>query len=643
MRQGIAEESLQRALYHLGRNAFDEAEHVLTDILARQPENAQALQLLGLARAGQGKPCAAEALYRRSLALDAGQPQVHYNLGVSLAAQGRHKEASAAFGAATAQRPNYAEAYLGLALAEIDLGEPAAAERSCRAALRVQPNYLAAKQALATALCRLDRAPEAETILRRALAAGVRDPRQLAALEHELGLALKRQDRFAEALTLFDSVQAKVPDLPAVETNRAGTLQQLGRNAEARAAYARAAAREPRNVEALAGLALMSALTGDFDAARGAGESALLLDPGKAVAHIAIAIADIDANEFERATRRLESVLESSPATSDAACAFALGFAADALERKGRCKEAFSLYAESNIRKRAIQHALEPVRASRDVERLAEWFADSPRWTASATAPPPKTAAAQHVFILGFMRTGSTLLETILATNPQVLDIDEIEFLTDAARSFLLDSAGLARLAALGAREIAQWQDAYWKKVRMQGLDVTGKTFIDKMPFNVLRLPLIARLFPAAKIVFTVRDPRDVVISCFRRRFNPTPFSYEFFDVEDCARFYAATMSLAELYRDKLPIVAHEHRYEDMIANFDESMRAVCGFTGIEWTSGMRDFRRRAEAIDARSASALQVQRGLYREGVGQWRRYHEQMERVMPILQPWLHRFGYD
>jgi hypothetical protein len=240
------------------------------------------------------------------------------------------------------------------------------------------------------------------------------------------------------------------------------------------------------------------------------------------------------------------------------------------------------------------------------------------------------------------MRSGTTLLQTILSTNPQVVSIDEIEFLTAPAREFLLSREGLLRLMALGPDEAAVWRDSYWKSVSSSGLAVAGRILVDKMPFNSLRLPLIARLFPEARVIFAIRDPRDVVLSCFRRRFNPTAFSYEFFDLADCARFYASTMALSESYRQKLPLAIMDHRYEDMVADFDAVIRGVCEFTGIEWHSSMRDFAHVASAIDRRSPSAAQVERGLYRAGIGQWRPYCEQLQPVQPILEPWVSRFGY-
>jgi hypothetical protein len=101
-------------------------------------------------------------------------------------------------------------------------------------------------------------------------------------------------------------------------------------------------------------------------------------------------------------------------------------------------------------------------------------------------------------------------------------------------------------------------------------------------------------------------------------------------------------MTLAELYREKLPLDLREHRYEHMVADFDTSLMSICEFIGLDWSETMRDFRAAAAGIDRRSASAAQVGRGLYADAVGQWRRYREQLAPILPLLAPWVSRFGY-
>ncbi len=166
--------------------------------------------------------------------------------------------------------------------------------------------------------------------------------------------------------------------------------------------------------------------------------------------------------------------------------------------------------------------------------------------------------------------------------------------------------------------------------------------FIDKQPFHTLKLPLIVKLFPAAKIVFSIRDPRDVVLSCFRRRFLMSAPNFQFLTLEGAARLYDAMMRLAEIYRAKLPLDIFELRHEDLVADFEGRVRATCDFLGLTWQDSMREFAARAKTQAITTPSSAQVMRGLNREGIGHWRHYRDQLAPILPILQPWVDRFGY-
>jgi tetratricopeptide (TPR) repeat protein len=247
-RQKVA--ALQQALGHLQRDQTGPAESLLLRILQSYGEEPDALQLLGVIRRMQGRDAEAEAFYRRSLTAKPEQPQVHHNLGNLLMAQGRLDDAIACQQEAIRLKRNYIEAHLNLGLALLDKGDHAAAEKSFRSALRLQPAYWPARQGLASLLNETKRPKEAETILRQALASGAMDPRNTAALEHNLGVAVMLQDRPAEAVTLFDAAQKKVPAMRLVDYNRGNALQQLGQLEAAADSYRRAIQNDPLDLMA---------------------------------------------------------------------------------------------------------------------------------------------------------------------------------------------------------------------------------------------------------------------------------------------------------------------------------------------------------------------------------------------------------
>lgn len=240
---------LSQASAQIGQNRLAEAEAALNRALSIRPLEAETLQLLGLIRQRQGRLPEAEEFYARALAINP-LPHVHYNLGTLYYQQSRIDEAAASFAEAVRLKPNYVEAILRLGQMRHIKSDFAAAEKSFRQVLRIQPNYVLAKQFLGGVLADQGKGEEAERILRQALAAAPRDPRQIAALQHNLAVALKQQRRLPEALELFAKAQTGDPNLPMLDYNRAKTLEDAGDLEAAAASYKRAVARDPLNMHA---------------------------------------------------------------------------------------------------------------------------------------------------------------------------------------------------------------------------------------------------------------------------------------------------------------------------------------------------------------------------------------------------------
>ena len=170
---------------------------------------------------------------------------------------------------------------------------------------------------------------------------------------------------------------------------------------------------------------------------------------------------------------------------------------------------------------------------------------------------------------------------------------------------------------------------------------LNGKLLVDMDPLKGIKLPLIARLFPEARIIFMLRDPREVVWSCFKTSFAPTAAAREFTTLEDTARHYDAIMRLTEASLGRFPLAVHRLRYDRLVNDFDGETKALCTFLDLKWTPAMRAFASVAERRGVATASVSQVRKGLY-DGTGQWRKYAEHMKDVMPILLPWVKRFGF-
>jgi len=461
-----------------------------------------------------------------------------------------------------------------------------------------------------------------------------------------LGLCLVNCSRPQDAVEAFAAALAVQPDFLPARFNLAWASEMTGNLAAAREEYREVIRRQPEHLNALAGLALLSTRLGDWEAARRNAALALAIDATHPNALLALASADIEDGKGKEAELRLSALVQNE-ALHPAAHALARGLLADALDRQGRYRDAFAAYRASNEELRRI-HAPrfeDPgvESACSYVSWLADYFQNTNAWARMPAGPSRRNGPINHIFIAGFPRSGTTLFEQIIGAHALAVTTEEKDALADSVRAYMACPDDLTRLARSTEQDLLPFRDAYWRRIEKAGFDVAGKILVDKLPLTTVKLPLVARLFPDAKVIFAVRDPRDVVLSCFRRRFTMNPSMFEFLTLEGTARFYGAVMRLAGLYREKLPLNLHQLRHEDLLENFDKETRATCEFCGIEWREEMREFAGRAKARAIATPSAVQLMRGLNRQGVEHWRKYAEDLEPVMPLLRPWIAKFGYN
>ena len=464
------------------------------------------------------------------------------------------------------------------------------------------------------------------------------------AILNACGLCLGRLERLDEAIECFDQVVALRADFGPGWFNRGWALERAGEKAAAAKSYARAAALNPENAQAWANMAFLAARRGDRANARLHAQKALAVQPGHPTARLVLA--DVEMVDPPAAERRLRAMLDETLSPFDRA--LALGQLGDVLDAQQRCAEAFDVYSRSNalFRDEARPRFETPGQPTVPdiVAALLPWAErlDAARWTAASSAARAAASPSRHVFLLGFPRSGTTLIESALAAHPDIVSLEERNTFYAAVLDFLTGADALKRLELVSDRELEPYRADYWARVKQFGVDPGVRIFIDKNPFNTLKLPLIYRLFPNARVIFAIRDPRDVVLSCFRRRFNLNASTYEFLDLKRTADNYDGSMRLAETLRGKQPLAEHQLVYEKLVEDFAGQAREVCGFIGARWRDDLIDFSARARRGDVASASSQQIARGLFSDGAGQWRRYREQLAPVLDTLAPWVERFGY-
>ena len=458
---------------------------------------------------------------------------------------------------------------------------------------------------------RLDELGKYNDALANFLAARQLSPNDPLAM-NDIAVCLARLRRLKDAMAVFDASLALEPNLATTHFQMGWVLETHEDFAAAAKAYKRATELAPKHIAAWAGLAAAEIKNGLFT---------------EAEAHLRAAL-----NNPEVIPPRLRSVV--------------LGLLADALDGQDKTEEAFEFYAAENREGRAVGPGAGPILDMPSIVReMIGYLArmDMERWPVPADAVTGNENVREHIFLVGFQRSGTTLLEQVLAAHHDVVTLEEANVLDRPAGKFLANPAALDRLTSLCGDELVRERRNYWQRVRALGVDAMGKVFIDKLPMNTIKLPLIATLFPKAKVLFVLRDPRDVVLSCFRRHFTINASSGETFTLGAIAEFYNSVMTLGEICRDKVPLPFLFCRNEELVRDFDREVRGICTFVGIEWTDRFHEFAQVAQMRNIRSISASQVRRGLNADGSGQWRRYAKQLEPVLPLLQTWVEKFGYE
>ncbi len=575
-------------IVHYERDEFDEAVAHYRRAIALAPSYVEAFSNLGNALRAQKKYDEALAAYRQALQLRPGYVDALNNMGTNLRDMGRWEEAEAAYRQALALKPDNPSALNNLALALKEREQFDGASALLTRSLLVDPNN--AKTLTYLALVRLEQkqTADAEIAAGRALSLAPDDPEALNAM----GLVRFEQQASDAALALFRRAAALKPDLADAHNNIGNVLKENGELAAAREAYERAIELDPRE----------TAYYVNF------------VDPHK------FTEGDAHLTAMEDMARNAGNLSN----TARSRLNFALAKAYDDL---GRCDEAFVCMREGNaLKRKAINYDeasmlgyFDQIRATFD-RRLLAAQADC------------GYGSSLPVFIVGMPRSGTTLIEQILASHPAVHGAGEL-----ADFNWLVDqlpgTGGNAfrypeDVTALTTEQLRGLGQAYVERLR--GLAPNAERVTDKMPANFMFLGLIHLALPGARIIHVVRDPRDTCLSCYSKLFTAEQnFAY---DLGELGRYYRKYAELMAHWRDVLPEGrVLEIRYEDVVADLEASARRIVDHCRLTWHPNCIAFYEARRPV--RTASASQVRRPIYRTSEGRWRAYQDHLGPLLAAL----------
>lgn len=510
------------------------------------------------------------------------------------------------------------------AIAALGRRDIATAKQLAGAVLAARPRDPNALQVLGLAALEAGDAAGAKTALQQAAAAAPDHPPILNAL----GVALRRLGEIEPARQALSRAGARGH---AEAWRNLGNLEDSENRIDAAvAAYANAVAAAPRDAASLAALADLHERRHDLAAAKTHADAALAIDPRNARAAIARARLLLRARDFAGAEAAALALAESG-AASRTNRALAWGLVGEARDRRGDAAGAFAAFTAANRLQRedhaALRDARDHLYHPESVRRLASLPPSGAASSVGADAP---------VFLIGFPRSGTTLLDQILASHRDVRCIEEAPHFAAAVAEVI----GLARLYApdaIAKQEVASIRAAYWRRT-----GVRAPRLVDKLPLNIILLPLIRRVFPDARIIVALRDPRDVILSCYQQRFGMNAAMVQFLELRSAVDYYDLVMALYMRWRPALGAALCEVRYESVVGDLEAEARRLAAFLDLPFDPAMLDFQSTARARDIATPSARQVIEPLYARSISRWRRYQSELAPILPPLNVWAARLGY-
>jgi tetratricopeptide (TPR) repeat protein len=444
---------------------------------------------------------------------------------------------------------------------------------------------------------------------------------------------------------LADRAWSKVVELEPQNAELVGMVghqfEAMRRPEKARACFVQAAAADPRGINSRISLAVLAEKSHRLQEARAAVQECLAIDPQDDQARYFTAVLDRREGHIQEAERGLRDLLACDPRHPFVRYAARYELA-QVLDRTERFDEAMVLLKEAKEIVLALADAKMLMRSyDQSAESIRRFTASQPKNILDTWAkyfPPRKRESIPPLaFLGGHPRSGTTLLEQILDAHPGVAALDEpMAFLEVLQPEFhKSNELSSARVNVLRRIYIQALKDDL-------GADAAGKTLIDKNPSPTARLPVWLRVFPELRVIIALRDPRDVVLSCYFQNIPLNSANVNFLSLERLAKHYSDLMGIWLAVRDWPGFAWIETRYEDVVADLTKEGRRVTEFLGLSWHPDQERYYEKSAAKQLYSPTYQDVTRPVYQRSVARWRAYEKHLAPILPVLEPFCRALGY-
>ena len=614
-------------------------------VLRMEPSNFDALHLKGLALYQSGAPAEALVLLTKAIRQKDSFPQAHNNRGLTHQALGKRSQALRDFSKAIELNSGYAEAYCNKANVLREMGRLPEATAACMQALRLNPNIAEFHNSLGVIHKESSNWPAALVAFETALKLR---PNYLEALVNVANV-LKSLKRFEDAVTIYNKALALRPDWAEVHGNRGSALKDLERPEDALASFDAAIRLDPLSADFHSSRGDVLRELKRIDEAMESCRKALSLKPDHAPSWLVLGRIHAEMAQFDEARRSYEMARQLDPdaiaplygmvwigkfsaedpllghiehrlgdvSISDEDRAFLHHAFGKLCNDVGRYDESMAHFSAG---KKLLAVNFDMDKYRENLEAMKQLFTPS----FFAERQGFGVADERPVFIVGMPRSGTTLVEQIIASHHQARGLGELPHMERIARSvggslrdLRLLAEGARRLGAADVTRLAsRYQEAYARSEPVMA------RLADKMPQNFLWLGLIALMFPKAHIIHCRRDSLDTCVSIYMQSFIDRHDYGK--DMTTLGAYYRCYEDLMEHWRQFLPIPIHDCVYETLVGDFEGSVRSLVDFLGLEWDPNCLDYHQRDRQVS--SASLWQVRQPLFDTSVGRWRRYEKHL-----------------
>ena len=618
---------LGATLYKAGK--AEEAERWLRHTMKIAPNFAKPWSDLGQLLLDTRRPQEALDALEQAVRLDPDDGDAWFSLGKARALLGRGPAADEAFEKSFELNP--ARKALAQAAEHQQAGRWAEAEKICRDILRRDPRDVNALRLLGTCAAHGGRQREAERLLRRA----VTQAPDYAEARRDLGRLFKEQQRLEEAIAEFEKAIELEPGIFQGHFLLASVLAPAARSYDAIEAYRKVIELRPKHAGGWLGLGHMLKTVGRQEEAIEAYRECIRLKPGNGEIYWSLAnlktykLSDADIAEIEA-----QLALDKDEVDTQSRVNFLFALA-KAWEDRGDFERAWHYYEEGNSTQR-MEENYDPVRTEVLNDAIIQVFEPELLESRRGQGHP----SAEPIFIVGLPRSGSTLLEQILASHSQVEGTAELPYAGIVSNSVSRNRADGVNyphaVRSLDAAQLRQLGQDYLDLARIHRTEGRPR-FIDKMPNNFPTVGFLQLVLPNAKIIDARRYPLDSCLSCYRQLFaRGQSFTY---DLTDIGEYFLQYQRMMDYWHEVLPGRVLTVQYEDMVTDFENQVRRLLDYCELPFEENCVRFWETERPV--RTASSEQVRQPIYTQSIHRWRRYEHHLGELIEVLQPVLPRYA--